>query len=120
MAATITPVILTADLERLHSFYRDMIGGVEVTRIPSEGPTFYLGMQVGDGQLGLVADDGVQAGQQQRFLLSVAVEDVDALLARVEALGGRTLGPPNDMPCDRRVAHIQDPDGNAVNLTHQL
>ena len=27
------------------------------------------------------------------------------------------LGPPNDMPWGQRVAHIQDPDGNTVNLT---
>jgi predicted enzyme related to lactoylglutathione lyase len=31
-------------------------------------------------------------------LISVAVDDVDALLGRVEQLGGRVLGPPTDMP----------------------
>jgi predicted enzyme related to lactoylglutathione lyase len=42
------------------------------------------------------------------------------LLHRVEDLGGRVLGPPNDMPWGQRVAHIEDPDRNAVNLTRAL
>ena len=30
------------------------------------------------------------------------------------------LGPPNDMPWGQRVAHIQDPDGNTVDLTERI
>jgi hypothetical protein len=37
-----------------------------------------------------------------------------------KAHGGRVLGPPNNMPWGQRVAHIQDPDGNAVNLTQPI
>ncbi|WP_395369222.1 VOC family protein [Streptomyces tubercidicus] len=48
------------------------------------------------------------------------MEDVDALLDRVEPLGGTVQGPANDMPWGQRVAHIQDPDGNALNLTQPL
>jgi predicted enzyme related to lactoylglutathione lyase len=54
------------------------------------------------------------------MLISAAVDDVDALLDRVVELGGRVLGPPTDMPWGQRVAHIEDPDGNTVNLTQQL
>jgi predicted enzyme related to lactoylglutathione lyase len=54
------------------------------------------------------------------MLISIDVKDVDGLLGQVEALGGRVLGPPNDMPWGQRVAHVQDPDGNAVNLTQNL
>jgi predicted enzyme related to lactoylglutathione lyase len=53
-------------------------------------------------------------------LISVAVDDVDAVLREVESAGGRVLGPPNDMPWGQRVAHTQDPDGNAVNVTHEV
>jgi predicted enzyme related to lactoylglutathione lyase len=38
----------------------------------------------------------------------------------VAALGGRVLGEANDMPWGQRVAHIQDPDGNTVNLTQPI
>ncbi|WP_436693071.1 VOC family protein [Geodermatophilus sp. CPCC 205506] len=37
--------------------------------------------------------------------------------ARVPELGGTASGPANDMPWGQRVAHVRDPDGNAVNLT---
>jgi predicted enzyme related to lactoylglutathione lyase len=52
--------------------------------------------------------------------LSIEVPDVDALLPRVPALGGSAPGPANDMPWGQRVAHVTDPDGNALNLTQQL
>ena len=79
-----------------------------------------LGRAVGDSDLGLVVVDDAVTGTPQRICLSVEVPDVSALLEQVEGLGGRVLGPPNDMPWGQRVAHIEDPDGNAVNLTQQL
>jgi predicted enzyme related to lactoylglutathione lyase len=51
------------------------------------------------------------------LLLSIEVPDVDAALARVGCLGGEAPAPANDMPWGQRVAHVKDPDGNAVNLT---
>lgn len=119
MPATIQPMIITPDLSRLLTFYTTLLGAVETTRVPENGPTFFVGLRVDDAELGLVADADVETGADtgQRMLLSVEVSDVDDLLARAEALGGRVLGPPNDMPWGQRVAHIQDPDGNAVNLT---
>jgi predicted enzyme related to lactoylglutathione lyase len=53
------------------------------------------------------------------MLLSAEVADVDACLLQVEGFGGRVLGPPNDMPWGERVAHVEDPDGNTVNLTQK-
>ncbi|WP_436764444.1 VOC family protein [Streptosporangium sp. V21-05] len=56
----------------------------------------------------------------RRILPSVKVDDVDGLLDRVEAAGGRVLGPSTDMPWGERVAHVHDPDGNMVDLTRPL
>ena len=122
MVSTIQPVIITPDLDRLLSFYTALLGAKEIDRVPAEGPTFYVGLQVGDSSLGLVADTGVDlaAGAGQRILLSVDVEDVELVLTRVEDAGGRVQGPANDMPWGQRVAHIQDPDGNGVNLTQPI
>lgn len=119
MAHSLTPIIVTADAERLARFYRELFDAEEADRVPPDGPAFYLGLRVGSGTLGLVSDDGAPAGPQ-RFLLSVEVDDVDALLPRVTELGGTVSGPPNDMPWGQRVAHVADPDGNTVNLTHTL
>lgn len=119
--SALQPVIITPDLDRLLGFYTALLGAVETSRVPEEGgPLFYVGLEVGDAELGLVVDADVKTGERQRILISVEVADVDGLLERVEALGGRSLGQPNDMPWGQRVAHIEDPDGNAVNLTQPV
>ncbi len=119
MTNSLQPVIITADLNRLIAFYGGLLGAVETLRVPEDGgPAFYVGLQGGDAQIGLVAD--AQTGTPGRILLSLDVADVDGLLDRVQGLGGRVLGPPNDMPWGQRVAHIADPDGNAVNLTQAI
>ena len=67
-----------------------------------------------------VADADVSPGAPGRVLLSIEVPDVDDALAQVPALGGQAPPGANDMPWGQRVAHVTDPDGNAVNLTQQL
>jgi predicted enzyme related to lactoylglutathione lyase len=113
-------IITTPELDRLIGFYSNVFGAKETKRVPAEGPTFYIGLQIGDSELGLVADTGADITTPQRLLLSVDVEDVDELLPLVPQHGGRVLGLPNDMPWGQRVAHVLDPDGNAVNLTQPI
>ncbi|MEU5718082.1 VOC family protein [Streptomyces sp. NPDC020403] len=118
--STIQPVIVTADQDVLLGFYTQLFGAEEISRVPAEGTPFYLGLRIGDTDLGLVADANVEAGAASRILLSIGVEDVDETLGRVVALGGSVHGGPNDMPWGQRVAHIRDPDGNPVNLTQPI
>jgi predicted enzyme related to lactoylglutathione lyase len=120
MPATIRPIIVTADLDRLLAFYAGLLGAKELMRFPEEGPVFYVGLELGDSELGLSSDASVVAGEPGRMLLSIDVPDVDALLPQVEPLGGTAVGGANDMPWGQRVAHIKDPDGNVVNLTQTL
>ena len=116
--SAITPVIITRDVDRLVAFYRDLFGAELTMRVPDDGPIFYQGLRIGDTDLGVVAnDDAAARGAPSRVLLSIEVADVDATLARVEECGGHAPGVPNDMPWGQRVAHISDPDGNALNLT---
>ncbi len=120
MPRSLQPMIVTPQLDRLLDFYTGLLDAKEVTRVPDEGPTFFVGLQIGDSELGLVSDTGTDLTAPQRMLLSVDVDDVDELLERVPRCGGRVLGLPNDMPWGQRVAHIQDPDGNTVNLTQPI
>ena len=120
MPATIRPIIVTADLDRLLAFYTGLLGATELMRFPEEGPVFYVGLALGDSELGLSSDASVVGGDPGRMLLSIDVADVDALLPRVEELGGTATSGANDMPWGQRVAHIKDPDGNVVNLTQGL
>jgi predicted enzyme related to lactoylglutathione lyase len=116
----VQPVIITPDLARLQSFYERLLGAVEVRRYPDDGPTFFVGLKLGDSELGLVADAAADVSAPPRILLSVDVDDVNSLLDRVEAAGGHLLGRSTDMPWGQRVAHVHDPDGNMVNLTQPL
>jgi predicted enzyme related to lactoylglutathione lyase len=120
MSSTIRPIIVSAELDPLLAFYRDLLGAREVMRFPEDGPVFYVGLTLGDSELGLSSDASVVAGSPGRMLLSIEVPDVDSLLPKVESLGGEVSGPANDMPWGQRVAHIKDPDGNVVNLTQAL
>ena len=120
MPSTIRPIIVTADLDRLLAFYTELLGARELMRFPDDGPVFYVGLALGDSELGLSSDASVVAGEPGRMLLSIEVDDVDALLPKVAALGGTATSGANDMPWGQRVAHIKDPDGNVVNLTQQL
>jgi predicted enzyme related to lactoylglutathione lyase len=120
MASTVQPVIVTADLNRLLAFYAGLFGATQTFRVPDDGPAFFVGLRVGDSDMGLVANAEGAAGAASRILLSVAVEDVDSMLERVNALGGSVRGQPNNMPWGQRVAHIADPDGNTVNLTQPV
>jgi predicted enzyme related to lactoylglutathione lyase len=120
MPATIRAIIVTNDLDRLLSFYTQLLGAEEVMRFPDDGPVFYVGLALGDSEVGLSSDASVVPGDPGRMLLSIEVPDVDALLPRVAGLGGEAPSPANDMPWGQRVAHIKDPDGNVVNLTQTL
>ncbi|MEV5321561.1 VOC family protein [Streptomyces sp. NPDC052687] len=118
--STIQPVILTARHDVLLAFYQELLGAEEIFRVPEEGPVFYLGLRIGDTDLGLVAKPDVETGAAPRILLGIAVDDVDRTLGRVEDLGGTVSAGPSDMPWGQRVAHIEDPDGNPVNLTQPV
>jgi predicted enzyme related to lactoylglutathione lyase len=115
-------VIVTPALPLLLAFYKALLGAVEISRVPEDGPAFYVGLRIGNAELGIVTDGEADLAAPQRILLNVnvadlGVGDVESLLEHVEPLGGRVLGPSSDMPWGQRVAHIQDPDGNTVNLT---
>ncbi|MGW1013223.1 VOC family protein [Streptomyces termitum] len=118
--STIQPVIVSANQDALLGFYTGLFGAEEIFRVPAEGPVFYIGLRIGDTDLGLVAETDAGTGEAPRILLSIDVDDVEETLGRVEALGGSVSGGANDMPWGQRVAHIKDPDGNPVNLTQSI
>jgi predicted enzyme related to lactoylglutathione lyase len=120
MSSTIRPIIVSHDLDRLLAFYTGLLGAREVMRYPDAGTAFYVGLELGDSELGLSADASVVPGAPGRMLLSIDVADVDATLAKVPGLGGEATSGANDMPWGQRVAHIKDPDGNVVNLTQTM
>lgn len=117
---TVQAILCTNDRRRLQSFYSELFGAEEVSRVPEKGRVFSVSLRLGDSELGIVVYRKGAAIAPARIILAVFVENVDELLPRVEPAGGRVLGPANDMPWGHRVAHVTDPDGNPVNLTQRL
>ena len=117
MLSSLQPVIITPDVERLLRLYTAIAGAVVTDRTPSDGPVLYLGLRIGDSDLGLVSDAAVDGAPVGRVILSIEVPAVDARLDDVRRLGGAVTGGPTDMPWGQRVAHTTDPDGNVVSLT---
>jgi predicted enzyme related to lactoylglutathione lyase len=71
---------------------------------PGPGGAF---VQVGE------ATGGYKLGE---VLIYVSTDDIDATLARVEALGGKTLEPKTEIPHTGWFAIFADPAGNRIAL----
>lgn len=71
---------------------------------------------------------GVRVGLIQRaevplgrgLSVFVTVDDLEAMLARAEALGGSVAEPPQAIPDYGRWARFRDPDGNCIGLFEAL
>jgi predicted enzyme related to lactoylglutathione lyase len=120
MPSTIQAILHTDNLVRAQRFYEEVFDAKATQRVPEEGDVFFQSLLIGDSDLGLVREDAEFKDRPGRILLSIMVEDADAVLSLVEAAGGTVTGPPNDMPWGQRVAHVLDPDGNMINVTQDL
>lgn len=112
------PILSTADLERLVSFYERALGAVVAFRFPDpEGGDAYVSLSIGPASLGIARDPGVERSPAgDPVALWFYVDDTDAAFAEVHAAGARVVSEPADMPWGERVAQVRDPDGNLVNL----
>jgi predicted enzyme related to lactoylglutathione lyase len=100
-----------ADLSAAVEFYGNLFGW-ETQQMPEMNyATFDPGTPPGGGFNPL--SDQVKAGD---VLVYVATDDIDATLAKVESLGGKTLLPQTEIPNVGWFAMFSDPTGNTVGL----
>ena len=102
---------VAADVDRTARFYRDVLGLPETGIQADDWREFQAGsatLAVTPAHVGL---------QPPRVLLALAVDDVDAALEEVRALGVEVLHETRDTPACRN-AMIADPEGNPIWL-HQ-
>jgi len=116
MAAPIRHLALNADdVQRAKAFYETVFGW----RFEPWGPPEYY-QAAGAG-------DGLIAALQQRrelkpgvrmvgFEATVAVENLDAALAAIEAAGGRLVSTPFYIEGVGRLAYFEDTEGNLVGV----
>ncbi|NKL27805.1 glyoxalase/bleomycin resistance/dioxygenase family protein [Rhizobium leguminosarum bv. viciae] len=69
----------------------------------------------------LVEPSAVAApGSGARILLTIRVDDVDAVCAELRKLGVTLLNGPIDRPWGRRTAAFADPSGHVWEIAHEL
>jgi uncharacterized protein len=119
MTNRISLVDLTVtDLDAAKAFYNSVF----TLELKMEMPNYPL-YSTGGADLGLIlhgADEGTDADGINvvgRPTVNVAVDDIDAVLARVTAAGGKTLVLKTEIaPGIGHFAFFADPDGNILGL----
>lgn len=120
--------LLVDDLQACLRFYRDILG----FPVAVQAEDVYVEFDTGSVRLALYGrrmmaevtgtpgEDGATAGAD-RLVLSIAVDDVDAAYQELMARGITFVKAPHDRPVwALRVAHLRDPDGNLIEINHNI
>jgi predicted enzyme related to lactoylglutathione lyase len=106
--------VISPDHARAQKFYSELFQW-QVAADPAMGG--YGLVDTGAGEDAVGGGIGPGAAAEAGVKIYVRVDDLDAYLERAEALGGKRLVPPTDLPGDfGRFAVLADPDGNQVGL----
>jgi len=107
--------IQALDPQRIREFYATMFEWVM-----SPGPIPQI-TNIAAGVGGPEPGPGghIQPGDAGRVVLYVQVADMRASMKQAEALGGKVLQEPFDVPGGPTVARIADPEGNQIGLIQQ-
>ena len=112
--------LLTTDLAAAEAFYHQVLGW---NAQDASTPKFAYRVLTADavpvsGLMGLPSE-GLQRGAAPRWVGYVAVDDLDAGMSRLKALGGTTYVPPTDSNIGR-IAIIADPQTATLALVQGL
>jgi len=91
--------LLTYDVDGAKKFYAELLGWTMDDQPMGEGASNYT----------ILKADGRPVGG------IITVDDVDAVAARLQELGGRILVPPSNSP-DARFCVFQDPQGAVLSI----
>ncbi len=107
--------LMTSDVAGAKAFYGALLGWTLTDMESSCGS--YTMAKAGDTEVaGIMAIPREAEGMSPAWGAYVTVDDVDAMPARVEALGGNVLLPPQDIPEVGRFMVMQDPQGAVLML----
>lgn len=113
--------LITANFERLASFYETVSGQQFVRATPSFGELRTLGGTLAIGDTSTLAPFGgelvASPAANRTAILEFRVADVDADYQRLATyLGDALVQAPTTMPWGNRSLLFRDPDGNLVNF----
>jgi predicted enzyme related to lactoylglutathione lyase len=107
--------ILGVDALRLHRFYADLFGW-KITVSPADYGYVSLAPTP---PVALTGGIGPSPQGRPLAVFYVKVDDPVAVLKRVEALGGRIVVPPVDVPGGITFARFADPEGNVIGIVRR-
>lgn len=107
--------LMTPDPDAATRFYDAVVPGWSIgERLP--GDMDYRMINRSDGGMAggvlRLTDDMASHGAKPIWLGYVAVDDVDGMVAQIEAKDGKVLMPASDIPDVGRIAMVSDPQGN--------
>jgi hypothetical protein len=107
--------LMTSDPAAAREFYGKLFGWGS-KEMPMPNGT-YTTFQVGDTSVGgMMKIPDEAAGMPPMWGVYVTVRDVDSTVKQVEALGGKVMMAPWDVPGVGRMAVIQDPQGASLSV----
>ncbi|MGV0779559.1 VOC family protein [Mycolicibacterium sp. XJ775] len=111
--------IITADVQRLASFY-EMVTGVSAvwgSELFAEIPTPVGTLAIGsDKTVPLFGPGSAEPAANRSAIIEFIVDDVDAEYGRLAGQLDDVVTEPTTMPWGNRALMFRDPDGNLVNL----
>ncbi len=121
MADSINPVhwfeISVNDMDRARKFYESALGlQLGLNRVESTLMAWFPTTEGGAGCSGALLKSEGRTPSHDGTMIYFSVPDIEAVLARVEANGGRTLTPKTDIGEYGFYAYFEDSEGNRVGL----
>ncbi|MFD3041938.1 VOC family protein [Mycolicibacterium senegalense] len=111
--------LITADVERLVSFYEKVTGVSAVwgNELFAEIPTPVGALAIGsDKTVPLFGEGSAEPAANRSAIIEFIVDDVDAEYERLVGHLDDVVTEPMTMPWGNRALMFRDPDGNLVNL----
>ncbi len=109
--ASVSPWIVAQDAAGLLGFLADVLGAVEVGRLPRpDGSLGHAETRVGD--TAIVVVDAAEGWTPAPALLRIRVADLDGVLTRAAAAGAVVVTPRTSLPFGDDVVRVRDPWDN--------
>ncbi len=107
--------LMTTDVQAAKAFYGELLGWV-LEDIKAGEMEYTMAKADGVECAGMMTIPAEAKGMPSSWGGYITVNDVDAMVSRVEALGGKVFVPPQDIPNVGRFCVIADPQGAMVSL----
>jgi hypothetical protein len=108
--------LMTRDVEGAKKFYADTLGwSYDAMPMPGGAGTYWLATMDGEPVGGLFDISGHDfQGVPDSWMAYIAVDDVDARVAKAVKAGAKLMKPVFDVPGVGRIAVLMQPDGAGI------